>query len=120
MEHSPHLSDVINMLALLAAAVGSCALLAAKYVHESGLRRQQYLEDLADEPAPVSKTASAPAFALTTIAKHVLSQPLQHISAREWGFCATIHVSSSSCCAVLSCLGPTAQGGSGEARHAKF
>ncbi|KAK9787997.1 hypothetical protein WJX73_010236 [Symbiochloris irregularis] len=52
VEHSPHLSDVINMLALLAAAVGSCALLAAKYVHESGLRRQQYLDDLADEPAP--------------------------------------------------------------------
>lgn len=58
VEHAPHLSDVINMLALLAAAVGSCALLAAKYVHESGLRRQQYLEDLADEPTPVSDPAT--------------------------------------------------------------
>lgn len=52
--HTPRLSDVVNMLFIVAAAFGSCAILAAKYIYESGLRKEQYLREAAAELPPVS------------------------------------------------------------------
>ena len=45
IRHTPRLSDVVNMLFIVAAALGSCAILVAKYIYESSLRRAEYMQD---------------------------------------------------------------------------